>query len=703
MFTFLNSAILLGLAAVAIPFLIHLFTRQKIKLIPFSTLRFLKELQKQQIRRLKLRQILLLILRALLILFLVLAFSRPALRLPAQAGNTESAAIGASAQISAVIILDNTLSMGFESESQSRLDAAKRKALDVVGQLRPGDEIHLIYPQSPPKIPHEGPRYNLDSIRDLIEQTELSFSKTDYLGAFAVADDIMSRSTNINKEVYLIGDLQKNGFTTIAGGNGARWLAEGIRLFIIPVNSGAANLTISDVRFGNQILEKGKVVEVETTIRNASADPVRNKLVHLFVNGKRVGQSTVEVEANSATKVVFRFVPERTGLQSGMVQLEDDALLADNQRYFTFSIPDEIMVLMVGARPQDTFFLNLALQPEKDVATYIRIKSILYQDLSAQSLEEFDVVILSNLPHVENAEAQQIQNFLAAGGGLMVLLGPDVDLRSYNENLHRKLNLPLLTHSFASNSDEQLLSFGKVDFSHPIFKDVFEDEKNVDSPHFRFAIEIAPGKSVDRIIEFSNGAPFLFESTYQKGRIFYFTSGASSDWSDLALRGIFAPLVNRSVSYLARATSNQNNEVTIGEELNYSPEENFQNPNFVIEKPDGDQVRIKPEISQGKYQVRFSENYFPGIYKLLSGQTTVTQWAVNFDAAESELEPAETDDVKKLVATKEVFVISNSDSIEKKLSESRFGRELWKFFAAAALTVLLLEMLLFREKAASPN
>lgn len=698
MFTFLNSAILLGLAALAIPFLIHLFTRQKIKLIPFSTLRFLKELQKQQIRRLKLRQILLLILRALLILFLVLAFSRPALR------NTESAAIGASAQISAVIILDNTLSMGFESESQSRLDAAKRKALEVVGQLRPGDEIHLIYPQSPPKIPHAGPRYNLDSVRDLIEQTELSFSKTDYLGAFALADDIMSRSTNINKEVYLIGDLQKNGFTTIADGTGARWLAEGTRLFILPVTNGAAaNLTIADVRFGNQILEKGKVVEVETTIRNASADPVRNRLVHLFVNGKRVGQNAVDVEANAATKVVFRFVPDRTGLQSGMVQLEDDALLADNQRCFTFSIPDEIMVLMVGTRPPDTFFLNLALQPQKEVATYIRIKSILSQDLSAQNLEEFDVVILSNLPHIENAEAQQIQNFLAAGGGLMVLLGPDVDLRSYNENLHRKLNLPLLTHSFASNSDEQLLSFGKVDFSHPIFKDVFEDEKNVESPHFRFAIDIAPGKSVDRIIEFSNGSPFLFESTYQKGRIFYFTSGASSDWSDLALRGIFAPLVNRSVSYLARATSNQNSEATIGEEINYSPEENFQNPNLVIEKPDGDQVRIKPEISQGKYQVRFNENYFPGIYKLLSGQTTVTQWAVNFDATESELEPAETDDVKKLVATKEVFVIANSDNIEKKLSESRFGRELWKFFAAAALMVLLMEMLLFREKAVSPN
>jgi hypothetical protein len=694
MFTFLNSAILLGLAAVAIPFLIHLFTRQKIKLVQFSSLRFLKELQKQQIRRLKLRQILLLILRALLILFLVLMFSRPALR------NTDAAAIGSDAQITAVIILDNTMSMGFESQSLTRLESAKKRAMDVVNQLRLGDEIHLVYPQSPPVIPHEGARYNLDSIRELIEQTEMSFSKTDYLAALSLADNIMSGSSNINKEVYLIADLQKNGFSATADGNGARWLADGIRLFVIPVTGrDAPNLSLVDVQLANQILEKGKVVEVEASVRNTSANAIRDKLVHLFVNGKRVGQNAVDVESNSAAKIVFRFVPDLTGQQSGMALLEDDALLADNRRYFSFTIPDEISVLMVGSQPGDAYFLNLALQPQKDVSTFIKIKTVLYKDFAAQNLEDYGMVVLANLPKIENSEGQTLQNFLAAGGGLMVLLGPNVDLRAYNENLHRKLNLPALTNSFVSSGDQQLLSFGNIDFSHPIFQEVFEEEKNVDSPHFRFAIQVAPQPLVDKIIEFSNGSPFLFESKYRKGRILYFTSGVSSDWSDLAFRGIFAPLMNRSVSYLARATDSQSSEFIIGEEVRYSPDGNLQNPNLVVEEPEGEQVQIKPEIAQGKYQVRFNENRSPGIYKLLDGQNTLTQWSVNFDASESELTPAEMSDVIELVETKEVFVISGSDDMAQKLSESRFGRELWKFFAAAALLVLLLEMTLFRERA----
>ena len=124
MLTFLNSAILFGLTAVAIPILIHLFTRQKTKTILFSSLKFLKELQKQKIRRLKIRQILLLILRTLLILVLIFAFARPTLR------NSGSSSLLAGAQLTAVIIFDNTLSMGREFEGQKLFSNSGERTID---------------------------------------------------------------------------------------------------------------------------------------------------------------------------------------------------------------------------------------------------------------------------------------------------------------------------------------------------------------------------------------------------------------------------------------------------------------------------------------------------------------------------------------------------------------------------------------------
>jgi hypothetical protein len=520
MLTFLNSAILFGLAAVAIPILIHLFTRKKTKFIDFSSLRFLKELQKRQIRRLKIRQILLLILRVLLVLFLVLAFARPALK------ETRGASLTSGAQLTAVIILDNTLSMGYEQDGEKLLKRAKQTAQEVVKLLRPGDEMYLIYPQDPPITPHDGPKHSLESVLDLIDNTELSYSKTDYLSALGMAHSVMEQSNNINKEIYLIGDLQKNGIdlTNNGQGNGTKLIGKDVCFFVMPTTTADPhNLTVDELQLGNQILEKDKVVEIEAVIRNNSEKAASNRLVHLFVNGKRVAQRSVDLAPRAAGSVVFPVVPDRSGLQSGFVLLEDDDLIEDNRRYFAFHIPEEMPILMVGTEEQDGYFLQLALNPDKNASTYFKLTSVKPGELSGLDLGEYQCVVLSNVAKLDHTETLRIQEFVADGGGLMVFLGADVNIRNYNEGLHKKLNLPPLTESITSTNTDQFLSLGKYDFSHPIFRDVFEGEKNVLSPNFRFAINLQSTGSIDRIIEFSNGAPFLFESHYQKGRVLYVT------------------------------------------------------------------------------------------------------------------------------------------------------------------------------------
>src|SRR3990172_2154635 len=100
--TFLNPALLFGLAAAAIPVILHLLNLRKLRTVDFSTLTFLKELQQSRIRRLKLRQVLLLIVRTLMVVFIVLAFARPALR-----GSLPSA-FGGDAGATIAIVLDDS-------------------------------------------------------------------------------------------------------------------------------------------------------------------------------------------------------------------------------------------------------------------------------------------------------------------------------------------------------------------------------------------------------------------------------------------------------------------------------------------------------------------------------------------------------------------------------------------------------------------
>ncbi|MCK4573898.1 MAG: BatA domain-containing protein, partial [candidate division Zixibacteria bacterium] len=93
MFSFLNTTVLFAAVAALIPLLIHLFSKRKVKVVEFSSLKHLKAMQRRQVRRLKIRQLLLLIIRTLIILMVVLAFARPTVR---------SGRIGSHASVSAV-------------------------------------------------------------------------------------------------------------------------------------------------------------------------------------------------------------------------------------------------------------------------------------------------------------------------------------------------------------------------------------------------------------------------------------------------------------------------------------------------------------------------------------------------------------------------------------------------------------------------
>lgn len=696
MLTFLNSAILFGLAAVSIPILIHLFTRQKKKIVNFSSLRFLKELQHQQIRKLKIKQILLLILRALLVLTLVLAFARPTLK------TSSASSLESGAQLTTVIILDNTLSMGRISEGRPLLEQAKDRALRVLSVLRPGDEIYLMYPQKPTRFAHEGARYSKTSIEALINNTQLSFAGTDYIAALITANKIMQESQNINKEVYLISDLQKSGFDLPADGNIGELLDDDVKLFVLPVQTESQeNLSISQLSVGNQILEKDKVADVTVRVQNNGGRPVKGRLAHLFVNGKRIAQNVVDLSGGAAANLHFRMVPDKTGFQSGYVLLEDDLLSEDNKRYFAYDIADQIPILLVGNAPTDTRFLKLALRPAREVASYLKITETPAAQLDDIDLNKHRVVVLVNVPRLSSAQVQRLQSFVKAGGGLMVILGEDVDLRNYNDHLHKKLKLPGLTQILNEENRGQFLSMGEIDFSHPIFRGVFEKEKFVESPHVKFAVDIDARIPVDKIIKYSNGMTFLFESKLQAGRILYLTTSLDQKWSDLIFKGFFVPLVNRSAFYLAGAASAENDQIGVGGQISYQSEDLAASAELAIEKPDGNRSKVKAEISKGRFLLNFNETNLPGIYKLFSNDKMIAQWACNYDPVESQGATLDLDLLQNHLHDGQLVEIGLETSIVESLQQSRFGQEFWQTLLVMAVLFLLIETLLSRSKTAT--
>jgi len=197
---FLNPLYLLGLVAASIPVIIHLLVLRKNKTIEFSSIRFLKELQKTEIRRLKLKQILLLILRTLIIVFLVLSFARPVVKSNFPLLKTYS-------NVSAIVILDNSISMDVSDEFGNRFRQSKSIVNHLISNLKDGDELSVIFSSGEAEPPSF--QFNFEAVKDEVSRSNISVLPFSFESAFRRAQKVLSKAKILARK-YLLSPIFKN-------------------------------------------------------------------------------------------------------------------------------------------------------------------------------------------------------------------------------------------------------------------------------------------------------------------------------------------------------------------------------------------------------------------------------------------------------------------------------------------------------------
>ena len=125
---FLNPLFLFGLAAGILPVLIHRLTERKAIPKKFSAVRLLLESQKVMARPQRLKHLLLLALRVLAVMILVLMMARPVMTRQSLLPPVDSGA--------KILILDNSLSMGYREERGERYDLAQKAMKEVLEGLK---------------------------------------------------------------------------------------------------------------------------------------------------------------------------------------------------------------------------------------------------------------------------------------------------------------------------------------------------------------------------------------------------------------------------------------------------------------------------------------------------------------------------------------------------------------------------------------
>src|SRR3954453_13204596 len=268
---FLTPLVFLGLAAIAIPVLVHLIQREKKRVVEFPSLMFVQKIPYQSVRRRRIRHWFLLLMRAAAIALIVAAFARPFFP---QGAAAAVAAAGGSREI--VILLDQSASMGYGDQWQRARDAAR----SAVNSLGTGDRatVVLFGRNAEESIRATADRGRLDAA---IGAAKLTGGGTRYGPALKLAESILARSGMQRREAILISDFQKSGWS------GAEDVHFGDGMTLTPVSvatSNPSNAAVPSVTFAPSPFPNQERVVVTAGITTRSNEPANNVPVALEVD-----------------------------------------------------------------------------------------------------------------------------------------------------------------------------------------------------------------------------------------------------------------------------------------------------------------------------------------------------------------------------------------------------------------------------------
>jgi len=323
--TFLHPLALLGLAAAAIPALLHLRQRRAPPELDFPAVRYLQEAERRTARRLRLRHLLLLILRTLLVVSVVLAAARPQVRGLGRATAHQPTA--------AVIVLDNSLSSGVLVDGRRVLDRLAAIARAITARAAAGDRLWLLLADG---VMRRGTPAELDQA---IAAARPEPVRLDLSDAVRRALAVTTGGARAGRDVYVLSDEQASAFDGPPVAPGAARILALEPPDRVPANRGVGPLAV----VGGHLL-----VPVVGTPGGAPATVTVTYRGRVISRGLGVAGDTLSVD----------LPPAPAGWWTGDVDVNADELRADDHRVFAYRVQPPARV---RADPAAGSFVGVAL------------------------------------------------------------------------------------------------------------------------------------------------------------------------------------------------------------------------------------------------------------------------------------------------------------------------------------------------------
>lgn len=692
--TFLNPLLLVGLAAAAVPVLLHLFQRRRPREMAFPNVALLRDVQATTIRRVRIQEWLLLALRALALAALAVGFARPV-------AEGTWADVG-EAPVSVGLVVDNSASMGQGTAGARALDALRAQGEALARSLRPGDEVFVVPTAGPVSA---APVRTADGLLAALDSLRLRAGGGTLTAALDRAAATLDGARHRRRLLVALTDAQA---TTLVDSGAARVPFDG-PLAVVPVGAGGGdNARVVDVRLapGSRV-EAGQPLDVDVAVaRTGTSGPLAVRLVQ--IDGSRrvtVAQGQAAASAAGAPATVRLRTPLRgTGDVAFEAEIDPpsgDALASDDRRAFVVRVPGVRRVLVVRGAAFRALDAVLAPGLVDDAAPF-DADDTTPAGVATARLGDYAAVVLAGVSEMPAASVDALGRYVRGGGGLLAFAADRPDALNA---LFARVGAGGIGAAVAVPEGTVL---SRVDAAHPVFAGIFQPTPGRRVEPERIPVRrLAPLRGGVPIATLSNGAALVAESRAGAGRVLAVAVAPDAAWSDLPSAGLFAPLVLRGLTTLS--ASGQAGETAVagrGPALRLSG--TFDAP-LALDGPLGSaSVRrtVPPQRVQGGATLVEPEAALAGLYDVRAGDSLVARVALVDDAREGDLRRLAAGplaDTLRRATGLDVQVVDGVGSWRTELqrsgrsgAEAPPGRELWNALFGVALALLALESILGR-------
>ena len=713
--TFLAPLFLAGLATTAIPVIIHLINRRRTRQVPFSTLMFLRMAHQRTARRRRLRELAMLALRCAILAVLALAFADPHYSGVLLGG----ASAAAGERPCAVLVIDDSFSMGYRHGGKTSFDRAREAARAIIASLPPGSRAALLFTCGNSEWEIPTPTPNLLQLEQSIRSARLTARAGPLVPTLMRADALRAEEPDRAFEVYVLTDLQKRAWSA-----GESTEAPGVLAtqgaFTVVVDCGAQapdNLALGALAAKGEGRRNSLAFTATVCNFGRSAREVKLAL-HTGGSAEAAPElraaTSVSVPGGGATQVALEETLEAGGAHAGRVSIPADALPLDDVRYFAMDAAMQADVLLVGdgdaRRPgSDLFYVHTALSLG---ASPFDTFAVSPGEVATMHLGDVRVIVAAPLAGLSPEAARALHDFVDRGGGLLLFLGPDAAASEYNQLLgptgaawpeqEGRAVLPGTLGDVHQSADKARLTWDQIDYAHPIFE-LFAgmSAKELGFIRTRGYVAIAPndteGSRARVLARYSDDGAAIVEGALGAGRVLVFTTTCDGAWSNLPLRASFVPILHRTVAYLAETRTKPIDEHRVDQPIEFAFPAEAGPVSVEVISPDGERHVVVSEVEGDRNALVFKDTHAPGIYELKPGRPggkIPSLCAINVDTAESDLERISERQLGAVLPEARLRVADEVTQHGMGIHDERAGTRFWGTLIALLVGASLVESVL---------